>query len=343
MESRDVVQQRDCDHDFVAAHSRCRAVAVYFGMTTQPISLHRLLTPRAHLLVVRPLIHDRRIRVGDVGDVRGFIHEGDVALGRNHGAADMLRPEFIPGNKRVLIRADVVITIRPIVDPTPAIEARFRRQWRPADVILARAPRNPGWRPFVARDPDPADAAESQPAAVVISRPAKRLVGNPGPTGVRISPAAIRIRSPPLRFFSHARLVDMGSCGLFEVKPIMAASSTRSVGLRRRGRSRRRSCRNGYNGDTFYFVAPGFLDVRVNRHHGDCDDDDDHQPHAGARCARELVCVLFFVGVLHAGTVCRGRDFRKRVNRETARRSRPTRAGLAAHKDLFRRLPHRPP
>ncbi|MEY2482158.1 MAG: hypothetical protein QOK24_686 [Verrucomicrobiota bacterium] len=209
MESRHIAEQRNRDHDFVATHSRCRAIAVYFGMTPKPISLHGLLTPRAHLLVVRPLIHDRRIRVGDVGDVRGFIHESDVALGRNHGAAHMLRPEFIPGNKRILIRSDVVITIRPIMDTAPAIEARFRRQRRPADIILARAPRNPGGRPFVARHPHPADAAQAKPASVVISRPAKRLVGNPGPAGVRISPTAIRIRSPPLRFFSHARLVDV--------------------------------------------------------------------------------------------------------------------------------------
>ncbi|MEN3370133.1 MAG: hypothetical protein V7609_2276 [Verrucomicrobiota bacterium] len=120
----------------------------------------------------------------------------------------MLGPEFIAGNERVLIGADVVITIRPIVDAAAAIEARFRRQGRPADIVFARAPGNPGRRPFVARHPNPADAAESQPASVVISRPAKGLVRNPGPTGIGISPMAIRVRSPA-RFFGLARLPDV--------------------------------------------------------------------------------------------------------------------------------------
>lgn len=208
MESGDIIQQRDRDDDFVAAHSRSRAIAIYFGVTTQPISLHRLPAPRAHLVIVRPLINDRRIRVGDVGDVRRFIHDGDVTLGGHHGAPHVLRTEFVAGNKRILIRADVVITVRPIVDAVLAIEARFRGQWRPADIILARAPGNPGRGPFVARHPDPADAPEPKPASVMISRPAKRLIGNPGPAGVAINPTPLRIRPPVPRFFGHARLPD---------------------------------------------------------------------------------------------------------------------------------------
>ena len=121
----------------------------------------------------------------------------------------MLVAEFIRRDERILVGPDVVITVRPILNAAAAIEARFRRQGRPADIILVRAPRDPGRRPFVSRHPNPPDFAQPKPAPVVIGRPAKRLVGNPGPPSVAIDPATFGVRPPVARLFRFARLPDV--------------------------------------------------------------------------------------------------------------------------------------
>jgi len=118
----------------------------------------------------------------------------------------MFVAKFIRGHERILIRTDVVIAIRPILDPAPAIETRFWRQGRPANVILARTPRNPGRRPFLSRHPNPADAAQPHPPAIVISCPAEGLIRDPRPTGIAINPVAFRVGPPIARVLGVARL-----------------------------------------------------------------------------------------------------------------------------------------
>src|SRR5205823_4626080 len=71
-----------------------------------------------------------------------------------------------------------------------------RRQRSPADVVVARLPVDPGRSPLVTRDPFPAVVGVVVPAAVVISRPAERLVGDPGPAEVGPHPVAVLIRVP---------------------------------------------------------------------------------------------------------------------------------------------------
>lgn len=44
-------------------------------LSAQPIALDRPLPARSQFLVARPFVHDRRIRVGDPGDVVGFEHD----------------------------------------------------------------------------------------------------------------------------------------------------------------------------------------------------------------------------------------------------------------------------
>jgi hypothetical protein len=108
----------------------------------------------------------------------------------------MFVAKFVVRNKGILIGTDVVIAVRPRMDAAAAIEAGFRRQWRPADIILARSPGNPGRRPFIPRHPNPTDPAEPEPAPIVISGPPERLIGDPGPTRVAIDPAALCVRTP---------------------------------------------------------------------------------------------------------------------------------------------------
>lgn len=121
----------------------------------------------------------------------------------------MFVAKFVVRNKRILVGPNIVIAVRPRMDPTAAIEARFGRQRRPADIIFARSPRDPGWRPFISRHPDPTDPAQPEPAPIVISRPAERLIGDPGPTRIAINPAALCVRTPVARFLRLARLPDV--------------------------------------------------------------------------------------------------------------------------------------
>src|ERR1700726_430560 len=89
------------------------------------------------------------------------------------------------------------------------IESRFGGQRCPADVIAALAPRNPGRRPFVAWNPDPADSTQPRPTSVVISRPTEWLFGNPGPAGVGVNPATVSVRTPTPRALSFAGLPNI--------------------------------------------------------------------------------------------------------------------------------------
>jgi hypothetical protein len=81
---------------------------------------------RAELFVIRPFVHDRRIRESDSGNVGGIDHDRDVPLSRNHRAADVFRSEVVARDKGVLVGTNVVIIVGPIVNAAAAIEARFR-------------------------------------------------------------------------------------------------------------------------------------------------------------------------------------------------------------------------
>src|SRR5207249_3064765 len=111
-----------------------------------------------------PLVNDRGISVGNVGDVGRLDYDRHIALDRNHRALDAPRSEFTARNKSVLVGTDIVIVVRPITDAVFPIKARFRRQWSPTDVILARSPRDPGGSPLFTGDPNPADPAEADPS-----------------------------------------------------------------------------------------------------------------------------------------------------------------------------------
>lgn len=202
--------RRSHDHG-LALNKRpwCLDIHVNTDIALQAKSLHWLATLRAHLVVTWPLVHDSRVVVSDVGDVGGLIDNGHIAFRRNHRGLDPLRTEFSRRDKTILVGADVVIVIRPIVDAGALIESRLRRQRRPADVIVALSPGNPGRRPFITRHPNPADAAQPRPASVVIGGPTKPLFGNPGPAGIGVNPAPVCVRSPVSRSFCFAGLPDV--------------------------------------------------------------------------------------------------------------------------------------
>ena len=99
-----------------------------------------MLRARAQFVVVGPLIYNGRVVVSDVGNVGRLIDDGDVALDWNNCAPSSRRAELSCFDEAILIRSDVVIIVRPIVNAGAAIEARFGRERRPADVLVALAP-----------------------------------------------------------------------------------------------------------------------------------------------------------------------------------------------------------
>jgi len=187
--------QRGRHENDIAAHDRLGLDAeVGFALDPQP--LNGLLRAGAQFVVVRALVDDGCITIGDVGDVGRLIDDGHIAFDWNDSLLDALRTELIRWHERILIRTDVIIIVSPIVDAAAPIEARFRWKGRPADIIVALAPGNPGGCPLRTGNPDPSDVAQSRPASVMIGRPTEWLFRDPGPAGVGIDPAAIDVGPP---------------------------------------------------------------------------------------------------------------------------------------------------
>ena len=158
--------------------------------------MNRLPTARTQLVVAWALIYDRRVTVGDVGDVCRLIDDRYVALGRNDGCLDTVRAKLIGGNETVLVRADVIIIVRPVMNTGAPIETRFGGQRRPTDIIITLAPRHPRGRPFISGDPNPSYVAQPRPAPVMVGCPTERLFRYPRPTHVGVNPAAVGVGAP---------------------------------------------------------------------------------------------------------------------------------------------------
>jgi len=167
--------QRRGNNNGLTAHNRPRLARVGIDLTFESQALDWLLRPRTDFVVARALVHNRGVVVRDVGDVGRLIDDGHVALGGNDRDFEPRRAKLSCLNEAILVRTDVVITVRPIVDAGAAIEARFRRQRCPTDIVITLAPGNPRRRPFIARHPDPANIAQARPTSVVIRRPTERL------------------------------------------------------------------------------------------------------------------------------------------------------------------------
>ena len=202
--------RRSHDHGF-ALNKRtwCFDIHVDADVAFQAKSLHRLAALRAHFVIIWSLIHDRRVVVSNVRDVGGLIDDGHIAFRRHNRGLDPLRAEFSGRDKTILVRTDVVIVIGPIVDAGALIESRFRRQGRPADVIVALPPGNPGRCPLITRNPNPANSAQARPTSVVIGGPTEWLLGNPRAAGIGVNPATVGVRTPTPRTFCFARLPNV--------------------------------------------------------------------------------------------------------------------------------------
>jgi hypothetical protein len=136
---------RRCDHgrrndDGFAAHNGMRISRRNRSLALQSQALDWCAALRPQFIVARSLVHDDRFVVGNVGDIGRLIHNGDVLLCGDDHARDSLLADFSRRDKTILVWPDVVVVVGPIVDTAGAIEVRFRRQRRPADVLPAFAP-----------------------------------------------------------------------------------------------------------------------------------------------------------------------------------------------------------
>ena len=122
-------------------------------------------------------------------DEAGFAQHDHAAIPRHKMTAQLRLADIAQRHVHPVVRLLVV-----------GVDQIVRRQRRPADVVAAIAPVDPGRRPFVARHPEPADGAVEGPAAVVIDHPAPVvlvLVGDPVPAPVvGEDPVAVLIRLP---------------------------------------------------------------------------------------------------------------------------------------------------
>jgi len=228
------------DRKHFATHNRSPHfhVKIDIDLSLQTQTLDRLLAARAQLPIIRTLVYDRGVVVSNIGNVGCLINDRDVALARHHRALDLLCPEFARWHEAILVGTDVVIVISPIVNAAAAIEARFRRERRPADVFIALAPGNPSRRPFIAGHPNPADIAQPRPASIMIRCPTERFFGDPSPAGVGVNPATVRVGMPAARTFRFTRLphISVIRCFApiavafeFRIKNVVAATLFRTL------------------------------------------------------------------------------------------------------------------
>jgi hypothetical protein len=183
-----------------------RGIKLNLSLQTQ--TRNRPLAPTPQFVITGTLVYHRHIVVGNIRDVGGSIDDSDILFGRHNRALYPFRAKLRCRHKTVLSGPDVIIVIGPVPNPAAPIELRFRRKRRPPNVVVSLAPGDPCRRPFVARNPNPPDASQRRPTAIMISGPAKPFLRDPGPTRIRVDPVAIRVGTP-ISGTGFARLPDV--------------------------------------------------------------------------------------------------------------------------------------
>ncbi len=178
---------------------RTPVIAQKVIILTQSQTCRRSSTPALHTIQVRTahkhLVHDV-LTIADVGDVDRLIDDGHVLCPRQQ-IGTIASPMAKIGHRHEVVVAgsDAVISVRPGAKTNRNRPARIRRQRRPADVGVRLPPGDPGGPPLHTRHPIP-KVRHRHPTAVVVSGPAKRLVGNPSPAALRMRPITVNVGPP---------------------------------------------------------------------------------------------------------------------------------------------------
>ena len=191
---------------------------IAIGLAHQLQHFDPVFGPLGHAPVVGAAVEDRATVVAsaderDVGDVDRAVDDNDVLASREDVVTDD-RCAKIPVFTEVICRgADVVVAVDPDADAGVGVKIDLRGERRPADVIVALAPGNPGRPPLVIGPPDPAEILQADPPAVVIRDRSKIFIGDPGPARIGVSPIAVGVRPPigidPPRLPAIAVVVDV--------------------------------------------------------------------------------------------------------------------------------------
>ena len=171
------------------------AVGIASGFKGQLVARHGPADAFADPVVARAVALDATGSANEVGDVSGAAADaqaggGSLTIAEN-GSVEVLRRD-----ENITARVNAAVGIHGGAPGAVALIEGLGGERAPADVVVILAPANPGGRPLVAGNPDPAALAALRPASVVIASPAERLVGSPHPAGVAGIPAAAGVGPP---------------------------------------------------------------------------------------------------------------------------------------------------
>src|ERR1700682_1161321 len=145
-------------------------------------------------IVIRPVVITHLVLVSDVGHVHGLVDVSNVLPHVHDPIAQDRLADVANLDKVVVGWADIEIDIDTSADWLAFVNnsGASRRQGRPADVITAGTPGNPGRTPveIAAGKPDPAVISQAGPPSIVIGRPAEVFIRDPRPTDVSVGPVA---------------------------------------------------------------------------------------------------------------------------------------------------------
>jgi hypothetical protein len=217
-----------CTHnEFVALHLRQRSGfscgrQISRSLTLYSEPLNRPARVCAHNVNIRPVIIDHIVLNVDVGHVHRVSDVGDVLRWRKDPIPQDRFTDKTNVTEVVILRTDIELDIHPGANRLSFVnEARTARgQRRPANVIAAGPPRDPGRSPIqiAPRKPEPTVIGEICPATIMISGPAEIFVRNPRPTVIGISPVAVGVRPPVWIAYCHVGLPAIAVA--FSLNPI---------------------------------------------------------------------------------------------------------------------------
>ena len=170
---------------------------VAFGqrVTGQNITVRRMRLPVPDPFILRPAAIHPVPRDPEPGDVGSVPVDHSAAL-RRFTVPVHRKAELLDRDENITSRLDAAEFVDGgIVSHLVPVE-RLRRQGVPAHILIAPAPRHPGWSPDFARHPDPAASLQLRPTAVVIGGPAEGFIREPRPPAVAGRPPSDRVWPP---------------------------------------------------------------------------------------------------------------------------------------------------
>ena len=175
--------------EMIAAHSHIN-LATTCRTTRMPIHPVEIRSTTVHMV----LPHGKTCYITGADDDR------DYSCSR-HAVRMHRLVKVVHRDKIVVFWGDIIGEVDSRVVVIDLVVEGLGRQRSPAEIVVVLAPRNPGRRPVISRHPNPPVLGEKHPSSIVVDRPAKGLIREPGPPLIRIHPAPPGV-GPPRRIGS---------------------------------------------------------------------------------------------------------------------------------------------